>query len=65
MERRQRMWIKKRNDDIVDIEKEISVMELLDIDQEVAKHSELEDWNTNNNKLTETQRWLDNIVRES
>ena len=65
MERRQRMWIKKRDDDIVDIEKEISVMELLDIDQEVAKHSELEDWNTNNNKLTETQRWLDNIVRES
>ena len=65
MERRQRMWIKKRNDDIVDIEKEISVMELLDIDQEVAKHSELEDWNKNNNKLTETQRWLDNIVRES
>ncbi len=39
MERRQRMWIKKRDDDIVDIEKEISVMELLDIDQEVAKHS--------------------------
>ncbi len=64
MERRQRMWIKKRDDDIVDIEKEISVMELLDIDQEVAKHSELEDWNTNNNKLTETQRWLDNIVRD-
>lgn len=64
MERRQRMWIKKRDDDIVDIEKEISVMELLDIDQEVAKHTELEEWNTNNNKLTETKRWLDNIVSE-
>ena len=63
-ERRQRMWIKKRDDDIADIEKEISVMEKLDIDIEIAKHSELEEWNANNNKLTETQRWLDNIVRD-
>ena len=64
MERRQRMWIKKRDDDIVDIEKEISMMEKLDIDIEVAKHSELEEWNVNNNKLTETQRWLNNIVND-
>ncbi len=63
-ERRQRMWIKKRDDDIIDIEKEISVMEKLNIDTEIAKHSELEEWNNKNNKLTETQRWLDNIAKD-
>ena len=64
VERRQRMWLKKRDDDIETITKEIEAMQRLDIETEVAAHAELEDYLTKQKQLEEANRWISSIERD-
>jgi len=64
VERRQRLWLKKRDDDIETITKEIEAMQRLDIETEVAAHAELEDYLTKQKQLEEANRWISSIERD-
>ena len=64
VERRQRLWLKKRDDDIETITKEIEAMQRLDIETEVAAHAELEDYLSKQKQLEEANRWISSIERD-
>jgi len=64
VERRQRLWLKKRDDDIETITKEIEAMQRLDIETEVATHAELEDYLSKQKQLEEANRWISSIERD-
>jgi DNA repair exonuclease SbcCD ATPase subunit len=54
--RRQKMWRDQRDGRVVELHDKISVMEQVDIDDEIANHKKLDEWNKNH----ETRRTLEN-----
>ena len=56
VERRQRLWLKKRDEDVAELQGEIDAMRRLDIEAEVAKHAELETWTANKSRYDEATR---------
>jgi DNA repair exonuclease SbcCD ATPase subunit len=55
--RRQTMWNTKRLNDIAELEKALSVVGDLDIDQELANHDALDAYNEKTKKAAEINRW--------
>ncbi len=54
--RRQKMWRDQRDGRVVELHDKISVMEQVDIDEEIANHKRLDEWNKNH----QTRRTLEN-----
>lgn len=54
--RRQKLWTEQRDGQVVELHDKISVMEQVDIDEEIANHKRLDEWIKNH----ETKRTLEN-----
>tara|TARA_Y100001949_G_scaffold154872_1_gene142752 strand:+ start:2269 stop:4038 length:1770 start_codon:yes stop_codon:yes gene_type:complete len=54
--RRQKMWRDQRDGRVVELHDKISVMEQVDIDEEITNHKRLDEWNKNH----QTRRTLEN-----
>jgi DNA repair exonuclease SbcCD ATPase subunit len=54
--RRQKMWRDQRDGRVVELHDKISVMEQVDIDDEIVNHKKLDEWNKNH----QTRRTLEN-----
>ncbi len=65
VERRQRLWLKKRDEDVAELQGEIDAMRRLDIEAEVEKHAELETWTANKSRYDEATRWLSSIETDN
>jgi len=55
--RRQTLWTTKQANEIVELKKALEVVGDLDIDQELANHDLLDEYNTKTNKHKEISRW--------
>ena len=64
LERRQKMWATKKNDNVNSLTDSISTLMDLDIDNEFQLHSALETYNKNKKSITECNKWIAQIVRE-
>jgi DNA repair exonuclease SbcCD ATPase subunit len=56
-QRRQTMWRNKQVNELVELEKALEVVGDLDIEQELANHTLLDEYNDKTNKIRETTKW--------
>jgi DNA repair exonuclease SbcCD ATPase subunit len=64
LERRQRVWHGKVQDDIKKMEAAVEALEHLDIDTELALHRQTAEYNEKLNAKNEAQKWLDSLTRD-
>jgi len=69
LERRHSVWQKRNKDDIADMQRSISELELLDIETELEAHVALDDYNRKRQELADMQKAIaglqSNITRET
>ena len=64
LRKRQRLWIAKRNEDVVKREQAISDLEHIDIDAEVQAHRDLETFHVKKKALDEANRYIRQIAAD-
>ena len=64
LRKRQRLWIAKRNEDVVKLEQAISDLEHIDIDAEVQAHRDLEAFHVKKKALDEANRYIRQIAAD-
>ena len=65
IERRQRIWLNKKNELIEDLENGIRVLEMIDIDEELNKHKLLAEYLANKARVDEANRWIKSIENDN
>ena len=61
IERRQRIWKEKHDKELGELEQGLEALSHIDIEQELANHVQLVEYNEKKSKLDETTRWITSI----
>lgn len=64
LERRQRIWSNKVNEDIEKMTAAVEALEHVDIDAELDLHRQLAEYNEKLNSKNDAQKWLDSLTRD-
>lgn len=65
IERRQRVWQDKHNKELVELEAGLEALSHIDIEQELANHAQLVEYNEKKAKIDETVRWMSSIESDN
>ena len=65
LQRRQKMWIKKKNDNIEALSSEITELMELNIESEIALHKNLVKYKKDKDSIDECNRWISQIDRDN
>ena len=61
IERRQRIWTEKHDKELADLEQGLDALSHIDIEQELANHAQLVEYNEKKTRLDEANRWITSI----
>jgi DNA repair exonuclease SbcCD ATPase subunit len=62
IERKSKLWEDTKQKSLDDLKKDISYLEKIDIEQEIANQKSLELWNKNRSAADEAKKWLANLT---
>ena len=65
IERRQRIWQDKHNKELVELEAGLEALSHIDIEQELANHAHLVEYNEKKAKIDENVRWMSSIESDN
>ena len=65
LRKRQKLWINKRDDDVVKLTQAISDLEHINIDAEVQSHRDLEIFHNKKKSIDECNRWIKSIASDN
>jgi DNA repair exonuclease SbcCD ATPase subunit len=62
LRRRQSMWQKKKDDDLVKLQQAYDELDKIDIEAELTAHKALTDYNEKTNRLRDARKWLASVT---
>lgn len=65
LERRQRLWLKTRDDEVSDLTTQCNDISHIDIVQEIENHRLLEEYNKNKSAIDEATKWINSIEKDN
>lgn len=65
LERRQRVWLSSRDDDVKTFSKQLEELSHIDISLEIENHKSLEEYNKNKSAMDEATKWINSIERDN
>lgn len=65
LERRQRVWLSTRDDDVKSLSVQLEELSHIDISQEIENHKLLEEYNKNKSAMDEATKWITSIEKDN